>query len=100
MILILLSILNLSLYARNKSKSSIIAHSLSPSFVKKRNAAVAMIKISSVPIFCKPSLPLLPILDNKLPKGSFDKNETKQISVTSKGAVVDANTVLLPGDML
>ena len=37
---------------------------------------------------------------NAVVGGSFDKNETKQISVTSKGAVVEANTVLLPGDML
>ena len=32
--------------------------------------------------------------------GAFKPNEKKKISVTSKGAVVEANTVLLPGDML
>ena len=32
--------------------------------------------------------------------GAFEQDETKQISVTSKGAVVEANTVLLPGEML
>ena len=32
--------------------------------------------------------------------GAFAPEEAKQISVTSKGAVVDANTVLLPGEML
>ena len=32
--------------------------------------------------------------------GSFAADEKKSISVTSKGAVVEANTVLLPGDML
>ena len=34
------------------------------------------------------------------PGDAFDAKEKKQISVTSKGAVVEANTVLLPGDML
>ena len=33
-------------------------------------------------------------------EGAFEANEAKQISVTSKGAVVEANTALLPGDML
>ena len=37
---------------------------------------------------------------NAVVGGAFDAEETKQISVTSKGAVVEANTVLLPGDML
>ena len=37
---------------------------------------------------------------NAVVGGAFDANEEKQISVTSKGAVVEANTVLLPGDML
>ena len=37
---------------------------------------------------------------NAVVGGAFDENEDKQISVTSKGAVVEANTVLLPGDML
>ena len=32
--------------------------------------------------------------------GAFDAGEKKKISVTSKGAVVEANTVLLPGEML
>ncbi len=31
--------------------------------------------------------------------GSFTEGEKKQISVTSKGAVIEANTVLLPGEM-
>ena len=37
---------------------------------------------------------------NAVVGGAFDENEDKQISVTSKGAVVEANTVLLPGEML
>ncbi len=37
---------------------------------------------------------------NAVVGGAFDADENKQISVTSKGAVVEANTVLLPGDML
>jgi len=40
------------------------------------------------------------ICRNAVVGGAFDENEKKQISVTSKGAVVEANTVLLPGDML
>ena len=32
--------------------------------------------------------------------GAFAPDEKKEISVTSKGAVVEANTVLLPGEML
>ena len=32
--------------------------------------------------------------------GAFAPNEKKEISVTHKGAVVEANTVLLPGEML
>ncbi len=37
---------------------------------------------------------------NAVVGGAFDEGENMQISVTSKGAVVEANTVLLPGDML
>jgi len=37
---------------------------------------------------------------NAVVGGAFDPEEKKQISVTSKGAVVEANTVLLPGEML
>jgi len=37
---------------------------------------------------------------NAVVGGAFKPNEKKQISVTSKGAVVEANTVLLPGEML
>ena len=37
---------------------------------------------------------------NAVVGGAFDENEAKQISVTSKGSVVEANTVLLPGEML
>ena len=37
---------------------------------------------------------------NAVVGGAFEENEAKQICVTSKGAVVEANTVLLPGDML
>ena len=37
---------------------------------------------------------------NAVVGGAFEANEAKQISVTSKGAVVEANTALLPGDML
>ena len=37
---------------------------------------------------------------NAVVGGAFGENEAKQISVTSKGSVVEANTVLLPGDML
>ena len=37
---------------------------------------------------------------NAVVGGAFAEGEKKQISVTSKGAVVEANTVLLPGDML
>ena len=37
---------------------------------------------------------------NAVVGGAFDKNEAKQISVTAKGAVVEANSVLLPGEML
>ena len=37
---------------------------------------------------------------NAVVGGAFDANEEKQISVTSKGAVVEANTALKPGDML
>ncbi len=37
---------------------------------------------------------------NAVVGGAFEPKETKQISVTSKGAVVEANTVLLPGEMM
>ena len=37
---------------------------------------------------------------NAVVGGAFESDEPKQISVTSKGAVVEANTVLLPGEML
>ena len=37
---------------------------------------------------------------NAVVGGAYGPDEKKQISVTSKGAVVEANTVLLPGDML
>ena len=37
---------------------------------------------------------------NAVVGGAFDPDEKKQISVTSKGAVVEANSVLLPGEML
>ena len=40
------------------------------------------------------------ICRNAVVGGAFEANETKQISVTSKGAVVEANTALLPGEML
>ncbi len=40
------------------------------------------------------------VCKNAVVGGAFDEGETKKISVTSKGAVVEANTVLLPGDML
>ena len=37
---------------------------------------------------------------NAVVGGAFEPDQPKQISVTSKGAVVQANTVLLPGEML
>jgi len=37
---------------------------------------------------------------NAVVGGAFAEGEKKEISVTSKGAVVEANTVLLPGEML
>ena len=37
---------------------------------------------------------------NAVVGGAFEKDEAKLISVTSKGAVVESNTVLLPGEML
>ncbi len=40
------------------------------------------------------------ICRNAVVGGAFAEGEQKNISVTSKGAVVEANTVLLPGDML
>ena len=40
------------------------------------------------------------ICRNAVVGGSFAEKEAKQISVTSKGAVVEANAVLQPGEML
>jgi len=40
------------------------------------------------------------VCKNAVVGGAFAEGEKKQISVTSKGAVVEANTVLKPGDML
>ena len=40
------------------------------------------------------------VCKNAVVGGAFGEGEKKEISVTSKGAVVEANTVLLPGDML
>ena len=40
------------------------------------------------------------ICRNAVVGGAFGEKDRKQISVTSKGAVVKENTVLLPGDML
>jgi len=37
---------------------------------------------------------------NAVVGGAFSPEDKKQISVTSKGAVVKENTVLLPGEML
>ena len=37
---------------------------------------------------------------NAVVGGAYGEKEKKEISVTSKGAVVEANTVLLPGEML
>lgn len=37
---------------------------------------------------------------NAVVGGAFGPDDKKKISVTSKGAVVAQNTVLLPGDML
>ena len=37
---------------------------------------------------------------NAVVGGAFGRKDRKKISVTSKGAVVEANTVLLPGEML
>ena len=37
---------------------------------------------------------------NAVVGGAFREDEAKQISVTSKGAVVEANTALLPGELL
>ena len=37
---------------------------------------------------------------NAVVGGAFNEGEEKQISVTSKGAVIEANAVLKPGDML
>ena len=40
------------------------------------------------------------ICRNAVVGGAFEPGEKKQISVTAKGAVVEANSVLLPGEML
>ena len=40
------------------------------------------------------------ICRNAVVGGAFEEDEATRISVTSQGAVVEANTVLLPGDML
>ena len=40
------------------------------------------------------------VCKNAVVGGAFAEGETREISVTSKGAVVEANTVLLPGAML
>ena len=40
------------------------------------------------------------VCKNAVVGGAYNNNEKKEISVTSKGAVVEANTVLLPGEML
>ena len=40
------------------------------------------------------------ICRNAVVGGAFAPDEKKEISVTSKGAVVEAGTVLLPGEML
>ncbi len=40
------------------------------------------------------------VCKNAVVGGAFAEGEKKQISVTSKGSVVEANTVLKPGDML
>ena len=37
---------------------------------------------------------------NAVVGGAFSPDEKKQISVTAKGTVVEANTVLLPGELL
>ena len=59
----------------NNSKASIMAHSRSPSFEKNRNAAVAMISISSVPILgslIPTSLPNMPDRNGILPRFNED----------------------------
>ena len=40
------------------------------------------------------------VCKNAIVGGAYADGEKKKISVTSKGAVVEANTVLKPGDML
>ena len=40
------------------------------------------------------------VCKNAVVGGAYGPDDKKEISVTSKGAVVEANTVLLPGDML
>ncbi len=40
------------------------------------------------------------VCKNAVVGGKFEEGEKREISVTSKGAVIEANTVLKPGDML
>ena len=40
------------------------------------------------------------VCKNAVVGGAFGPKDNRKISVTSKGAVVEANTVLLPGEML
>ena len=40
------------------------------------------------------------VCKNAVVGGAYGPDDKKEISVTSKGAVVEANTVLLPGEML
>ena len=40
------------------------------------------------------------VCKNAVVGGSFGPDDEKKISVTAKGTVVEANTVVLPGEML
>ena len=40
------------------------------------------------------------VCKNAVVGGQFAEGEKREISVTSKGAVIEANTVLKPGDMV
>ena len=40
------------------------------------------------------------VCKNAVVGGAYGPDDKKEISVTSKGAVVEANSVLLPGEML
>ena len=40
------------------------------------------------------------VCQNAVVGGAFEPDQAKEISVTAKGAVVEANTVLKPGEML